>query len=254
MLEGSVRLENKLSSLRTFYKLGLRCVTLTYYTSDLADGSDDEPRHNGISTLGSEMVREMNRLGVIIDMSHISTNAMSQVLDITNAPVIFSHSNARALCNVNRNVPDSILLRLKKNGGIIMLDMVPDHTTNLFAKWVSNGDSVYFSTKKQYPNDKKKLKDVMAQWEKDNPKPTVTVPDIADHFDYVKKLIGVDYIGIGGDYDGLDYTIDGMEDVSCFPTLLVELAMRGWTEMELKKITGKNFLRVFTNVENKAKK
>lgn len=254
MLEGSVRLENKLSFLRTFYKLGLRCVTFTYYTSDLADGSDDIPLHNGISALGREMVTEMNKLGIIIDMSHISANAMSQILDITYAPVIFSHSNARALCNVNRNVPDSILFRLKKNGGIIMLDMVPDHTTNVFAKWVKNGDSIYFSTRKQFPDDKQKLKDVMTQWEKDNPKPTVTVSDIADHFDYVKWLIGVDYIGISGDYDGLDYTINGMEDVSCFPNLLVELARRGWTKTELKKIAGENFLRVFKNVENSAKK
>lgn len=254
MLEGSVRLENKLSFLRTFYKLGLRCVTFTYYTSDLADGSDDIPLHNGISALGREMVTEMNKLGIIIDMSHISANAMSQILDITYAPVIFSHSNARALCNVNRNVPDSILFRLKKNGGIIMLDMVPDHTTNVFAKWVKNGDSIYFSTQNQFPDDNQKLKDVMTHWEKDNPKPTVTVSDIADHFDYVKRLIGVDYIGISGDYDGLDYTINGMEDVSCFPNLLVELARRGWTKTELKKIAGENFLRVFKSVEKSAKK
>jgi membrane dipeptidase len=254
ILEGSVRLENKLSFLRTFYKLGLRCVTFTYNTSDLADGSDDDPRHNGISALGREMVTEMNRLGIIIDMSHISVNAMSQILDITEAPVIFSHSNARALCNVNRNVPDSILFRLKKNGGIIMLNMVPYHTTNQFAEWVNNGDSTYFSTQRQYPNDKQKLKDVMTQWEKDNPKPTVTISDIADHFDYIRRIIGVDYIGISGDYDGLDYTINGMEDVSCYPNLLVELARRGWTKTELKKITSENFLRVFKDVENNAGK
>lgn len=254
MLEGSIRLENKKSLLRTFYKLGLRCVTFTYYTSDLADGSDDTPVHNGISALGKEMVKEMNNLGVIIDMSHISTEAMSQILDISNAPVIFSHSNARALCNVNRNVPDSILLRLKRNGGLIMLDMVPDHTSNEFAHWVNTGDSLYFSFEKQYPDDKQKWKQLITQWETENPQPAVSISEIADHFDYVKKLIGVDYIGIGGDYDGIDYTINGLEDVSCYPVLLTELLARGWSESELKKITGENFLRVFEAIELKAQK
>ena len=248
MLEGSVRLENKLSYLRFFYKQGLRCVTFTYYTSDLADGSDGY----GISALGKEMVAEMNRLGIIIDMSHISAKSMSDILDITKAPVIFSHSNAKALCNVSRNVPDDILLRLKVNNGIIMLDMVPDHTSDVFVKWMRKGDSVYYTTKGKFPGDKEKLKEVMATWEAAVPRPVVTVKDVADHFDYVKKLIGVDHIGIGGDYDGLDYYIKGMEDVSCYPKLLVELAKRGWTAGELKKITSENYLRVFAEVEKKA--
>jgi membrane dipeptidase len=249
MLEGSVRLENKLSYLRFFYKQGLRCVTFTYYTSDLADGSDDIPRHNGISAIGNEMVKEMNRLGIIIDMSHISSKAMSDILDITEAPVIFSHSNVRVLCDVNRNVSDEILLRLKVNNGLIMLDMVPEHTSNTFVKWMQEGDSVYYSIKDQNPGDKKKLTEIMAKWENDYPKPVVTISDIANHFDYVKNLIGIDYIGIGGDYDGMDYYIQGLEDVSCYPKLLTELVRRGWTESELKKITCENFLRVFSDIE-----
>lgn len=252
MLEGSVRLESKLSYLRFFYKQGLRCVTFTYYTSELADGSDGYAKNNGISALGKEMVAEMNRLGIIIDMSHISAKSMSDILDITKAPVIFSHSNAKALCNVSRNVPDDILLRLKANNGIIMLDMVPDHTSDAFVKWMRKGDSVYYTTKGKFPGDKEKLKEVMATWETAVPRPVVTVKDVADHFDYVKKLIGVDHIGIGGDYDGLDYYIKGMEDVSCYPKLLVELAKRGWTAGELKKITSQNYLRVFAEVEMKA--
>ncbi len=253
MLEGSERLEGKISYLRDFYKLGLRCMTFTYTTGLLADGSDDEPMHNGISPLGRDMIKEMNKLGIIIDMSHISAKAMSDILDITEAPVIFSHSNARHLCDVNRNVSDEILLRLKSNKGIIMLDMVPDHTTNKFAKWVNDGDSVYYTTRKYNPGDKQKLKEVMSKWEVNNPQPIVSIPDIADHFDYVKKLIGVDYIGIGGDYDGIEYTINEMEDVSCYPTLLIELAKRGWTSTELKKITNENYLRVFSDVEKKSK-
>lgn len=253
MLEGSERLEGKISYLRDFYKLGLRCMTFTYTTGDLADGSDDEPKHNGISQLGRDMIKEMNELGIIIDMSHISAKAMSDILNITEAPVIFSHSNARHLCDVNRNVSNEILLRLKKNKGIIMLDMVPDHTSNEFARWVNSGDSVYYNTKKQYPDDKQKLKEIMNKWEIDNPKPTVSISNIADHFDYVKKLIGIDYIGIGGDYDGLDYTITGMEDVSCYPKLFLELVKRGWTQTELRKIASENYLRVFTDIEKKSK-
>jgi len=253
MLEGSVRLENKLSLLRMFYKLGLRCMTFTYYTSDLADGSDDTPRHNGISALGKETLKEMNRLGVIIDMSHISPAAMSDILQLSRAPVIFSHSNARAVCNVNRNVPDSILLRLKSNRGMIMIDMVPDHTSDAFARWMSIGDSVYYSVKEIYPGDKRKLAEVMSKWEKENPVPEVSIRDVADHFDYVKELIGVDYIGISGDFDGIEYTVKGLEDVSCFPNILAELARRGWTEKELQKITSKNYLRVFEEVEKSAK-
>lgn len=252
MLEGSIRLENKTSFLRAFYKQGLRCVTFTYTTSDWADGSDDAPKHNGISKLGKEMVKEMNRLGIIIDMSHSSAKSMSDILDITQAPVIFSHSNAKKLCNVNRNVPDEILLRLKVNKGLIMLDMVPDHTTDTFARWMADGDEVYYKTKAQFPNDKQKLKETMEKWENENPRPVVTISNVADHFDYVKKLIGVDHIGIGGDFDGLDYTISGMEDVSSYPKLLTELAKRGWTENELKKITGENYLRVFADIEKRA--
>lgn len=254
MLEGSVRLENKLSLLRTFYRLGLRCMTFTYYTSDLADGSDDTPKHNGISDLGRETVKEMNRLGVIIDMSHISSEAMSDILDLSRAPVIFSHSNSRTVCDVNRNVPDSILLRLKSNRGIIMIDMVPDHTSTAFVRWMNIGDSVYYSNKKNYPDDKSKLTEVMSKWERENPIPEVNIKDVADHFDYIKKLIGVDYIGISGDFDGIEYTVKGLEDVSCFPNILTELARRGWTGKELQKITGKNYLRVFREVENIAER
>lgn len=253
MLEGSDRLEGKRSYLTDFYELGLRCVTFTYTTGDLADGSDDEPRHNGVSPLGRTMIQEMNRLGIIIDLSHSSAKTMKDILELSAAPVLFSHSNARQLCDVNRNVPDEILFRLKANNGIIMLDMVPDHTSNAFAQWVAAGDSLYSVTLSKYPGDKEKLKSVMAVWEKENPKPSVSVFDIADHFDYLKKRIGVDYIGIGGDYDGLDYTINGMEDVSCYPALLKELAKRGWTLTELSKITGENYLRVFTEVENYAR-
>lgn len=253
MMEGSERLAGDISQLDALYKLNLRCMTFTYVTGPFADASDDEPRNNGISKAGKELVKKMNEIGMIIDMSHISAKAMSDVLDTTRAPVIFSHSNARALADVERNVPDYILLRLKSNKGLIMIDGVAEHTTTAFGKWIEEGDSVFFSTKKKFPDNKAILKEVMTEWEEKNPMPAVTLADVADHFDHVKKLIGVDHIGISGDYDGMEYPIPGLEDVSRFPNLLIELARRGWTEKELRKITGENFLRVFRDIEKSAR-
>lgn len=252
IMETSKGIENSMTLLRSFYQLGLRSVTFAYKTNDLADGSDDKPKHNGVSAFGKEMVGEMNRLGVIVDISHVSTKAMSDVLETTKAPVIFSHSNARALCDVTRNAPDDIIKKLVANRGMIMLTFVPEFTTNEFANWYKSGDEFYFALQRKYAFDKVKVKADMDIWEKENPRPVVTVSDIADHFDHVKDLIGVDHIGIGGDYDGIAYTIKGLEDVSGYPKLLTELAKRGWTEKELRKITGENFLRVFEEVEVKA--
>jgi len=248
-MEDSEKLKGDISKLDLLYNLGLRCMTFTYMTGPFGDGSDDEPRNNGLSENGKQLVKRMNDLGILIDMSHISPKTMSDILDLTKAPVIFSHSNARGLANVNRNVPDDVLLRLKTNGGMIMLDMVADHVTNQFGKWMKEGDEIYFATKKKSPDDKAFLKHIMAEWESKNPMPRVSVADVADHFDYVKKLIGVEHIGIGGDYDGMDFPIPGLEDISTFPTLLTELARRGWSEKELRQITGLNFLRVFGEIE-----
>ncbi len=251
-LEGASRLGNNKYLLRTYYKLGLRSVTFAYNTNQLSDGSDDTPKYNGISDLGKEMVKEMNRLGIIIDLSHISSKAMYDILDITTSPVIFSHSNVKSLCNVNRNVPDDVLLRLKQNRGIIMLTPVPYFTKKEHNDWLNKSDSlstVLRERLKLNPADSTECDKIFIKWEKDNPIPLVTIADFANHFDYVKKIIGVDYIGIGGDYDGIYFTIKDMEDVTSYPELLVELTMRGWTESELKKITSENFLRVFREVE-----
>lgn len=138
------------------------------------------------------MVKEMNRLGILIDMSHISAKAMNDILDITQAPVIFSHSNSRALCDVNRNVPDDVLLRLRENNGIVMLTFVPYFVKKQHKIWLDSGDELYYKAKTDFPNDKLKLGSIMTKWEKENPEPLVTVADMADHFDYVKKLIGVE--------------------------------------------------------------
>jgi membrane dipeptidase len=252
ILEGAIRLENSTALLRTYYKLGLRSVTFAYKTNGLADGSDDSVKHNGISDAGREMVKEMNRLGVLIDMSHISTKAMNDILDVTQSPVIFSHSNIRALCDVNRNVSDDVLIRLKKNNGIIMLTFVPYFVKPQHDKWLQAGDMVYYKSLDDYPTNRAKTDSIMSQWEKDNPEPIVTIADMADHFDYAKKLIGVDHIGMAGDFDGIQFTIQGLGDVSTYPAILKELAQRGWTLEELKKISGENFLRVFEEAERRS--
>lgn len=254
-LEGAVRLGNNMYLLRAYYQLGLRSVTFAYSTNQLADGSSDTAKYNGISSLGKEMVKEMNRLGVLIDMSHISAKAMSDILEITKAPVIFSHSNLRALCDVPRNVPDSILKRLKQNNGLIMLTLVPYFTLKKHMDWMNKHDIIadeLYRRFTQNPGDSTELEKISTQWEIDNPEPVVTIADLANHFDYVKKLIGVEHIGIAGDYDGIEFFIKGLEDVTSFPRLLTELARRGWTAKELRQITGENFLRVFKEVESKA--
>ncbi len=254
ILEGAVQLGNSAALLRTYYKLGLRSVTFAYKTNGLADGSDDTVKHNGISVIGKDMVKEMNRLGILIDMSHISAKAMNDILDITQAPVIFSHSNARALCDVNRNVPDDVLLRLKKNNGIVMLTFVPYFVKKQHKTWMDSGDALYYKSNPDFPNDKLKVDSIMTKWEKVNPEPLVTVADMANHFDYVKKLIGVAHIGMAGDFDGISFVIKGLENTSTYPNLLEELAKRGWTETELRKITSDNFLRVFEEVEKQSKR
>jgi len=252
-LEGATRLKGSPALLRSYYRLGLRSVTFAYKTNDMADGSDDAPKHNGVSELGKNMIREMNRLGVIIDISHVSEKAMNDVLNLSQAPVIFSHSNARALTNVKRNVSDATLLKLKANGGVIMLTFVPYFTRLEHSKWLDTGDRVYEELSKLHGGDKEKMTPGMDKWEKENPEPSVTVADMADHFDHVKRIIGADYIGVAGDFDGISFTIKGLADVSAYPTLLTELARRGWTEAELRKITSENFLRTFEAVEQKAK-
>jgi membrane dipeptidase len=249
-LEGATRLEGNPTLLRTFYKLGLRSVTMAYRSNELADGSDDTARNNGLSVAGKQIVNEMNRLGMLIDLSHISEKSMHDILDVSKAPVIFSHSNAKALCNVNRNVSDSVLMRLKQNGGIIMLTFVPYFTAKKHNDWLDATDTAYSRTIAAFPDNKDSLYAIMEKWEKDNPEPVVTVADLADHFDHVKKLIGVDHIGIAGDFDGIQFTIRGLENTSKYPNLLLELARRGWTEAQLKKVTSQNFLRVFKKVED----
>lgn len=210
-MEGGHVIENSLGALRAFYELGARYMTLTHSAShDWADSSEGPVRHGGLSDFGREVVREMNRLGMLVDLSHASDATMADALDVAQAPVIFSHSAARALTEHHRNVPDSILRRLPENGGVIMIAFYPP-----------------FVSERQ----------------------SAELTDVADHIDYVKGLVGADHVGLGSDFDGIPTVVRGLEDVSTFPDLLAELARRGWSEAELRKVAGENILRVMRESE-----
>jgi len=251
-IEGGEEIENSLPLLRLYYQLGVRYMTLTWnYSHDWADAGLDTAKHNGLSEFGKEVVREMNWLGMLVDISHVSDKVMKDVFNVSESPVIYSHSNVRKFVNTKRNVPDDILLMLKENNGIIMVSFVPFFVNQQYADWFGFYESVYDSLKKQ---NGETAKEKIEEWKKQNPAPIVKLSEVADHIDYLKNLIGVDHIGIGSDFDGFTGTIEGLEDCSKFPDLFAELARRGWTETDLKKLAGENFLRVFKEAEDVSKK
>ena len=226
-MEGGHAIENSLGALRAFYDLGVRYLTLTHGgTIDWADSATDEPRHGGITRFGEEVVKEMNWLGMLVDLSHVSPAGMSDVLNVTEAPVIFSHSSARALTDHPRNVPDSILRRMPENGGVVMVTFVQSY--------VSEDARTYDGPREQ--------------------RPRATLADVADHIEHVRDIAGIDHVGIGSDFDGISAGPVGLEDVSAFPDLFVELARRGWTEEELRKLAGENVLRAWREAEAVARR
>jgi membrane dipeptidase len=252
-IEYAVRLENSPDVLREFHRRGLRAVTLAYRTNELADGADDAPRHGGLSALGRTMVAEMNRLGVLVDLSHVSDSTMHDVLDVAAAPVIFTHSSARALARVSRNVPDDVLRRLPRNGGVVMVSFVPYFTTQAFADWYAAGEAHWMELGRRHGADRAAQRREMAVWDSTHPPPTVTVADVADHVEHVRRVAGVDHVGIGSDFDGIDFKVRGLEDAATFPALFAELARRGWTDDELRKLAGENFLRAWERADAAAR-
>src|SRR6476646_11321724 len=248
-LEGGHAIENSLGALRVYYDLGARYMTLTHnVTLDWADAALDSARHGGLTEFGKEVVREMNRLGMLVDLSHVSPATMSDVLDVAEAPVIFSHSSARALVDHPRNVPDSILARLPKNGGVVMVTFVPSFGSNEFKIWESTGDSTRKTLRATVP-DTAEARRQWEEWEAAHPPPAATLAQVADHIEHVRQVAGVDHVGIGSDFDGVDYTPVGLEDVSKFPDLFAELIRRGWSDADLKKLAGQNLLRVLRQAE-----
>jgi membrane dipeptidase len=252
--EGGHVIENSLGTLRAYYDLGVRYMTLTHnVTLDWADAALDSARHGGLTRFGEEVVREMNRLGMLIDLSHVSPGTMSDALNVTEAPVIFSHSSARALVDVPRNVPDSILARLKVNGGVVMVTFVPGFVSQKVADRSARRAVQLADLRRRMPRDTAAVTRAMAQWDTANPVPRATLSDVADHIEHVRKVAGVDHVGLGSDFDGTNNELPvGLEDVSKFPALLAELSRRGWSEEDLKKLAGENVLRVMTEAERVA--
>ena len=240
-MEGGHVLENSLGALRAYYDLGARYMTLTHnVTLDWADAALDSARHDGLSRFGEEVVREMNRLGMLVDLSHASPATMSDALTVSEAPVIFSHSSARALADVPRNVPDSILRRLPANGGVVMVTFVPGFISQ---ELVDHGRA-----RRRFGGDTATAE--FRRWSSENPRPRATLAQVADHIEHIRRVAGVDHVGIGGDFDGISEVIVGLEDVSKYPELFAELARRGWSDGDMRKLAGENVLRAFEAAEN----
>jgi membrane dipeptidase len=251
-MEGGHAIENSLGALRAFHALGVRYMTLTHSkTLDWADAAGDAPRHSGLTRFGEEVVREMNRLGMLVDLSHVTPETMEDALRVSEAPVIFSHSSARALCGHARNVPDPVLSALKANGGVVMITFVNAFVSPEFERAAT-------PLWKEYEERLKGLTDPAARQalrqeiKARMPKVKVTIGQVADHVDHVRKLAGVEHVGLGGDYDGNDSWPEGLEDVSGYPRLFAELARRGWSDEDLARLANGNILRVLRRAEEVA--
>ena len=253
-MEGGHAIENSLGALRAYYALGARYMTLTHnVTLDWADAALDTARHGGLTNFGREVVHEMNRLGMLVDLSHVSPGVMSNVLDVAEAPVIFSHSASRALVDHRRNVPDSILARLPKNGGVVMVTFVPGFVSRATHETQDAVDSAVTELVKGVSDTAERHR-IDKEYRDAHPVPNATLTDVADHIEHIRKIAGVDHIGIGSDFDGIDFGPDGLENVSKFPQLFAELIRRGWSDADLKKLAGENLLRVLRQAESTAQR
>ncbi|HJU66523.1 MAG TPA: dipeptidase [Gemmatimonadaceae bacterium] len=252
-LEGGHAIENSLGALRTYYDLGARYMTLTHnVTLDWADAASDSARHGGLTRFGEEVVREMNRLGMLVDLSHVSPATMSDALNVAQAPVIFSHSSARALTDVPRNVPDSILKRLPANGGVVMVTFVTFFVSQEVADYGARFETTVREIRQRIPTDTAAQQREIESWRNGNPSPKATIAHVADHIEHIRKVAGIDHVGIGGDFDGISEVIVGLEDVSTYPALFAELSRRGWSEADLRKLAGQNLLRALERAEQVA--
>ncbi|MFL6673756.1 MAG: dipeptidase [Massilia sp.] len=247
-MEGGHVIENSLGTLRAYYDLGARYMTLTHnVTLDWADAALDTHKHHGLTPFGKEVVREMNRLGMLVDLSHVSTDVMHQALDASAAPVIFSHTGSRTLAGTERNVPDDVLKRMRANGGVVMVYYVPEFLNKQALAWRTKlGERI---PKGASAAEAKAIKE--AYIKEVGPLPKVTVSDVADHIDHIAKVAGKDHVGIGADFCG-GSTPEGLKDVSTYPVLFAELIKRGWTDADLAKLAGDNLVRAFARAEQVA--
>ena len=252
-VEGGHSIGNSLAVLRQLYALGARYMTVTHFdNTDWADSATDNPAHNGLTPFGKTIIGEMNRLGMLVDLSHVAPSTMNAVLDVTKAPVIFSHSSARALVDHPRNVPDDVLRRVKENGGVVMVTWPPTFVSEKAHAWDVAREGEKARLANLYKGQPDRAKTGLAQWDAANPAPRATIGDVADHIDHIAKIAGADHIGVGGDFDGITSVPQGLEDVSKYPALFAELVRRGYTDDQLKGIAGLNVLRVMRKVESVA--
>ncbi|MBD3729533.1 MAG: dipeptidase [Sphingomonadales bacterium] len=249
-MEGGHSIGSSLGVLRQMYALGARYMTLTHSkNTPWADSATDDPEHDGLTPFGQLVVKEMNRLGMLVDLSHVSEKTMLDVLDIARAPVIFSHSGARAVDGHPRNVPDSVLARLPENGGVVMVVLYPTFVSEELRQWLAARKAEEARLASLWLGQPGKAKDALDSWDAAHPMPQATIAQAADHIDHIRKVAGIDHIGIGGDYDGMDTGPVGMEDVAGYPALFAELARRGYSQAELEKIASGNIMRVLRAAE-----
>lgn len=249
-MEGGYAIAGSPAVLRQFHALGVRYMTLTHYkTTAWADSATDAPQHGGLTPLGKDIVREMQRIGMLVDLSHVSEATMNAALDVARAPVIFSHSGARAVAGHPRNVPDSVLARLRDNGGIVMVVSLPAYVSDKVRGWSLDRAGEKARLDALWVETPDKAKATLAEWDKAHPRPDATLADLADHIDHIVKVAGIDHVGLGGDFDGMDTATAGLEDVSRYPALFVELARRGYAQGDLEKIASRNMLRVMKAAE-----
>lgn len=252
-MEGGHSIDSSLGALRMMYRLGARYMTLTHSLNvPWADSATDTPAHSGLTPFGEEVIREMNRLGMLVDLSHVSPDTMADVLRVSQAPVFFSHSSAKAIANVPRNVPDDILAQMPKNGGVVMITFVPGFISQEVADYNARENTERARLTAVAGSTPESVARGIDTWRAANAAPRATIIQVADHIDHIRKVAGVDHIGLGGDFDGITQVVFGLEDVSTYPDLIAELLRRGYTDDDVKKIAGRNILRVLRRAEQVA--
>jgi membrane dipeptidase len=257
-IEGGHQINNSLAVLRQMYAAGARYMTLTHTVNNgWADSATDGPVHHGLTPFGVEVVREMNRLGMLLDLSHVSPETMQAALAATEAPVIFSHSSARALVDHPRNVPDDILRSVAANGGVVMVNFAPGYVSDARNRWDADqaAERTRFNSPPYvglYIGQPERAKAALAAWEQQHPRPAATLVQVADHIDHIRQVAGADHVGLGSDFDGIGDTPAGLDGPNGYPALLEELMRRGWTDSDIAKLAGENVLRVMAAAETVA--
>ena len=254
-VEGGHQINDSLAVLRAYYEAGARYMTLTHsFNTAWADSATDTPVHHGLTPFGKEVVREMNRLGMLVDLAHVSEDTMRAALSVSEAPVIFSHSSARALVDHPRDVPDEVLRLVARNGGVVMVNFAPDYVSDVRRRWDAERAAERARENSPpfgglYIGQPERSAAALAAWEQAHPKPPATLADVADHIEHIRQVAGVEHVGLGSDFDGIPETPVGLDGVDKFPMLLAELARRGWSDAQLAAVAGKNLLRVMAQAE-----